>query len=321
MTSTTVPGRATRRNASHDRRRVSSHGWKVRWSYIYLLPFMILVALFTIYPIIASIGYSFIKWDGLTAPDGFVGLQNFVQIATDHFFWLSVAHSLWYAAFVVPIQLFIALILALILNRPKFKFTSIYRSLFFLPAVMSPAILAVVFRLLISALGVDWLGDPDVVMWVIIVIGIWQTLGYNLVYFLAGLQTIPYELYEAAEVDGAGWLGRLRHITLPGLKNISVVILLMAILGSLNVFDLVMVLTGGGPYFASSVTNTYIYQLAFGNFYSGAGASSNVEQNVGLASAGSVFYGIMLLGLTLIQFVALARIRKKTAEQNQGAIG
>lgn len=291
--------------------------WSVVWSYLYLAPFLVLVALFTIYPIIASLGYSFLRWDGLSAPEGFVGWENFATIIHDRFFWASVVNSLWYAAVVVPVQLFIALALALVLNRPSLRLSSMYRSMFFLPAVMSPAILAVVFRLLIASMQKDWLGDPAVVMWVIIVIGIWQTLGYNLIYFLAGLQTIPRELYEAAEVDGAGWWGQLRHVTMPGLRSIAVVILLMAILGSLNVFDLVMVLTGGGPFFASSVVNTYIYQLAFGNFYSGGGASSAVMQNVGLASAGSVFYGVMLLGVTVLQYFLLARIRRNSAREGQ----
>lgn len=294
-------------------------GGDTAWSYTYLLPFIIIIAVFIMYPIGASFGYSFLHWSNLTEPDRFVGFENFVTIAQDEFFWKSVRNSVWYAAVLVPIQLSIALALALVLNRPTLRLSSLYRSLFFLPAVMSPAILAIVFRLLIASMEKNWLGDPNVVMWVIIVIGIWQTMGYNLVYFLAGLQTIPAELYEAAEVDGAGWLARTWHVAIPGLKNISVVILLMAILGSLNVFDLVMVLTAGGPYFASSVVNTYIYQMAFGNFYSGAGASSQVAQNVGLASAGSVFWGLMLMVVTIIQYVALARIRSKSAVENREA--
>ncbi|MFC0673219.1 carbohydrate ABC transporter permease [Brachybacterium hainanense] len=316
MTTDAAPGTSrtraeTRTLETAGRRRGT--GWSPLWSYLYLSPFIILVALFTIYPTIASLGYAFIRWDGLSAPSGFVGLENFRTIIGDPFFWTSLRNSLWYTAVLVPVQLFIALTLALVLNQGTMRFTSVYRSMFFLPAVMSPAILAVIFRLLIASMQKDWLGDPDVVMWVIIVIGIWQTLGYNLIYFLAGLQTIPKELYEAAEVDGAGWWASLRHITLPGLRSIAIIILLMAILGSLNVFDLVMVLTGGGPYFASSVVNTYIYQLAFGNFYGGGGASSSVAQNIGLASAGSVFYGFMLLGVTVVQYVLLARIKKRGA--------
>ena len=290
---------------------------EVGYSYLYLAPFLTLVILFVIYPTVASFGYAFIRWNGLTAPEGFVGLDNFRKIIADEFFWKSVTHSLWYAAILVPVQLFIALVLALVLNRPNLRFSSLYRSMFFMPAVMSPAILAIVFRLLIASMQKDWLGDPNVVMWVIIVIGIWQTMGFNLIYFLAGLQTIPMELYEAAQIDGASWFSRLRYVTVPGLKNISVVILLMAILGSLNVFDLVMVLTGGGPYFASSVVNTYIYQLAFGNFYSGAGGATTVAQNVGLASAGSVFWGCMLISVTLIQYIALSRIRRQDANGAQ----
>lgn len=298
-----------------------------RWSYVYLAPFVILVAGFTIYPIIASLGYTLYRWNGVGDPDRFVGLQNFRDVVQDEIFWRSFAHTLQYTIVLVPVQLFLALVLALVLNDRRLRFSTFYRSVYFLPVVTSPAIIAVVFQLLLSNFGdrintlfidlnlmdapVDWLGDPDTVLWVVIVIGIWNTLGYNLVYFLAGLQTIPRELYEAASVDGASARAQFWHVTLPGLRDVGTMILFLAILGSLQVFDLVQVLTGGGPYYASSVVNTYIYQRAFGGGMSSGGAGGVIEPNVGFASAASFFYGLLLMVITILQALALYRIRRR----------
>lgn len=311
-----------------------------KWSYAYIAPFVILVSVFTIYPIFASLGYTLYQWDGIGAPDAFVGLDNFRRVVHDPIFWRSFGHTFWYTAVLVPIQLFLALVLALILNNPRLRFSTFYRSMFFVPAVMAPAIIAVVFQLLFSGFGpnisaimirvhlmrqpVDWLGDPGVVMWLVIAIGIWNTLGYNLVYFLAGLQTIPIELYEAAEVDGAGRAGKFLHVTVPGLREVGVIIVFLAVLGSLQVFDLVQVLTGGGPYYASSVVNTYIYQQAFGGGFSagGGGGAASIKPNVGFASAASFFYGVILMVITGLQALAIAYTRRRrdhNAAQQTGA--
>jgi len=303
-----------------------------KWSYVYITPFVLLVGVFTIYPIFASLGYTLYQWNGIGAPTAYVGLDNFRRVLHDHIFWQSFGHTFWYTAVLVPIQLLLALILALILNNPRLRFSTFYRSMFFVPAVMAPSIIAVVFQLLFSGFGpnisnlmiklhlmrqpVDWLGDPHVVMWLVIAIGIWNTLGYNLVYFLAGLQTIPDELYEAADVDGAGRVGKFWHITIPGLREIGVIIVFLAVLGSLQVFDLVQVLTGGGPYYASSVVNTYIYQEAFGGGFSagGGGGAASIQPNVGYASAASFFYGIILMVITGLQALAIGYTRRRRAQ-------
>lgn len=300
-----------------------------RWSYAYLTPFVLLVAVFTIYPIAASLGYTLYQWNGIGSPTAYVGLQNFRNVLHDHIFWRSFGHTFLYTAVLVPIQLFLALVLALVLNNRKMRFSTFYRSIYFIPAVISPAIIAVVFQLLFSNFGnnidhwlikahiihqpIDWLGDPHVVMWLIIAIGIWNTLGYNLVYFLAGLQTIPEELYEASRIDGAGARQQFWHVTIPGLREVGMIILFLAILGSLQVFDLVQVLTGGGPYYASSVVNTFIYQQAFGGGFSagGGGTGASVQPNVGYASAASFFYGMILLVITGAQAIALTYMRKR----------
>lgn len=309
-----------------------------RWSYVYIAPFVILVATFTIYPIIASLGYTLYQWNGVGSPTAYVGLANFRDVLHDSIFWRSFGHTFLYTAVLVPVQLFLALVLALVLNNRGLRFRTFYRSVYFVPAVISPAIIAVVFQLLFSNFGlnidnlliklhlintpIDWLGDAHVVLWLIIAIGIWNTLGYNLIYFLAGLQTIPDDLYEAAKIDGAGAWAQFWHVTVPGLREVGMIILFLAILGSLQVFDLVQVLTGGGPFYASSVVNTYIYQQAFGGGFSagGGGTGSSVQPNVGFASAASFFYGLILLLITGGQAIALAYLRRRrNARVSEGA--
>lgn len=303
--------------------------YRNRWSYLYSAPMIILLLAFIIYPIFASLGYTFYQWNGIGDPTAYVGLDNFKKVTTDPIFWESFVHTFIFTAVVVPVQLILALILALILNNSKLRFATFYRSIYFLPVVMSPAVIGVIMNLIISNFGdtfntiflrfhmihqhIDWLADPRFVLWIIIAIQIWNTLGINLVYFLAGLQTIPTELYEAARIDGAGWAAQLFSITIPMLRGVGMIILFLAILGNLNVFDLVQVLTGGGPYFASNVVSTYIYQQAFGSFSVGGSGGGVVQPNVGFASAASFFFGVILIVLTGLQALGWRYVRRNNA--------
>jgi multiple sugar transport system permease protein len=297
--------------------------WAARWSYVYVAPMMVLLLVFIVYPIGASLGYTFYRWNGIGDPSDFVGLENFRKIVDDSIFWGAVRHTFLYVAIVVPVQLVLALALALVLNQKRLRFASFYRAMFFLPVVTSAAVIGVVIQLLFSNFGdvmnnilldlhltdryIDWLGDPRFAMGIIIVVGIWHTLGYNLIYFLAGLQTIPEELYEAARLDGAGPLASFRYITIPMLRSVGVVILLLALVGSFQVFDMVQVLTNGGPFFATEVVNTYIYHLAFGG-------SGGADPDVGLASAASFFYGVLLIVVSVVQVVVLrSLVRRRVA--------
>ncbi|WP_432970831.1 carbohydrate ABC transporter permease [Dactylosporangium sp. CA-233914] len=298
--------------------------WAARWSYAYALPMMTLLVVFIVYPIAASLGYTLYRWNGIGDPSQYVGLDNFRRVIHDTIFWGALRHTFLYVAIVVPVQLVLALALALVLNQKRLRFASFYRTVFFLPVVTSAAVIGVVIQLLFSNFGdvingilrdldlidgyVDWLGDPRFAMGIIIVIGIWHTLGYNLVYFLAGLQTIPEELYEAAKLDGAGRIASFRYITVPMLRSVGVVILLLALVGSFQVFDMVQVLTNGGPYFATEVVNTYIYHLAFGG-------TGEVDPDVGLASAASFFYGVLLIAVSVVQVVVLRSLTRRRARQ------
>ncbi len=295
------------------------------WSYLFLLPMAVLVGLFVIYPIIASIHITLYDWNGIGNPTRYVGLRHFFTVAQDPLFWNAFKNTFTYAAVLVPVQLTLALILALVLNNPDLKGSTIYRAVYFSPVVTSAAMVGVVLSMLLGTVGsdlsmwlveagliaepIDWLGSPQFALPVIIAVGIWHTLGYNLVYFLAALQSIPKELYEAAKVDGANAFHQFTQITVPMLREVGAVILFLAILGSLQVFDLVLVMTGGGPYFSSEVVSTYIYRYAFTQ------QSIQAESNVGYASAAALFMGLMVMWLTIVQMLAVRQMRQRRGEQ------
>ena len=288
------------------------------WSYLYVIPMLIMVAVFVIYPTFASFGYTLYNWNGFGDPSTYVGLRNFTRVIHDPFFWHSFQHTLLYVVILVPVQLTLALVLALILNNPKLRFSTFYRSVYFIPVITSQAVIGIVMQLLLSSFGtnvgsalhslhllndtnISWLGDPHIAFYVIIAIGIWNTLGYNMIYFLAGLQTIPVELYDAAKVDGANTVAQFYYVTVPNLRGTGLVILLLATLGSFQVFDLVLVLTNGGPYVATEVVNTYIYHQSF---------DSSVP-NIGYATAASFFYGAILLLLGVVQALVIRFVAQR----------
>jgi ABC-type sugar transport system permease subunit len=298
-------------------RLVRRHGW----SYAFLLPMLALVLPFVVYPLVASIQITLYNWDGIGKPTNFVGLANFARVMRDPLFWNAFKHTFTYAGVLVPIQLVLALVLALVLNDERRRGATIYRAVYFSPVVTSAALVGIVVSLLLTGLGqplssaltalgiakgpIDWLGDPTFALPTIIVVGIWHTLGYNLVYFLAGLQSIPKDLYEAAAVDGANAWHRFWDVTIPMLRAVGAVIVFLAILGSLQVFDLVLVMTGGGPYYASEVVSTYIYHFAF------TPQSVQAQANVGYASAAAFFMGVLVMGLTALQLLAVSLVRRQ----------
>lgn len=297
---------------------------KNAWSYVFLAPMVVLVGLFVVYPLIASIQITMYDWNGIGTPTRYVGLRHFMTVAQDPLFWNAFKNTFIYAGVLVPVQLTLALALALVLNNPRLRGSTIYRAIFFSPVVTSAALVGIVVSLLLGSAGadlnrllvqwgilsqpVDWLGSPQFALPAIIAVGIWHTLGYNLVYFLAGLQSIPKEIYEAARVDGAGPIATFIRITIPMLRDVGVVIVFLAVLGSLQVFDLVLVMTGGGPFFASEVVSTYIYNYAF------TSQAMQAESNVGYASAAALFMGLLVMGITVGQLLAVRAMRRRRAD-------
>jgi raffinose/stachyose/melibiose transport system permease protein len=292
------------------------------WGTLYVLPMLVLLLVFTIYPILESFRMTMYNWKGFGEATQFVGFRHFFTVASDARFWNAFKNTVTYTVILVPVQLTLALILAVILDGPNMKLRTFYRTIYFVPVVTSIAIVAIVMRLMFQSGGVaitslfvptflekaiNPIADVRTALLSVTAFGIWYSFGINLVYFMAALQTVPRELYDAAAVDGANWFQRVRHITLPGIRSVSIIILFFAILGSLRVFEASFVMTGGQ--FNSEVVSGYIYSYAFGS--SGLGGSA-VTPNMGYASAAAVFMSVIVLGVTLLQlFVNQVLVRRR----------
>ncbi|WP_304942440.1 carbohydrate ABC transporter permease [Vallitalea guaymasensis] len=274
----------------------------VKWCWIFMLPTIILYLIFTAWPIFSSFYYATMNWSGLSVTKEFVGLKNFIEVAKDPYFWSAYWNSFKFMFGVVPIHLVIGLLLAVVLNNKLLKFAKVYRTLFFLPVVTTASIVGIIMIFILGADGpvnsllmsigiiknpINWLGDPKYAMSSVILISGWKNLGINMIYWLAALQSIPSELYEAAKVDGCNSRQIFRHITFPLIIPIGAVIALLNIVGSLKVFDIVKTMTNGGPFFSTDVVSTYIYRYAF--------SSEMGLPRIGYASAAGIFFGITII--------------------------
>jgi multiple sugar transport system permease protein len=240
--------------------------------YLFLLPNMIGFVIFTAFAVVASAAISLTSWDLLSSPE-FVGLANYVELFTDDPLFRTVLWNTFYFTIVsVPASTVLALILALILNT-GLRGVPIFRTAYFLPVITATVVVALIWRwfynpdfgilnYVLYRLGVDvppnWLASRKWAMPAVIILSIWKQVGYNMVIFLAGLQSIPSTLYEAAAIDGATGWQRFKHITLPLLTPTTFFVLVISIIGSLQVFDAVLVLTDGGP---ANATRTIVYHI------------------------------------------------------------
>ena len=264
-----IPQGKGRRNKSTGRRRLTPYLW--------LLPALVLYGVFKIYPMISGIWLALLKWDGIDDPV-FIGLRNFQRMFSDDQLGVALLHNVQYAFGTVIGKIVISLFLAVLMTQ-ELRGRDTYRTAFFLPVVMSFVVVSLMwawmydfqFGLINSFLrGIglggwvqDWLGNPRLALWSEIVVDIWKWYGFHMVIFLAGLQTIPVELYEVARVDGASRLNQFLHITLPLLQPVMLINVMVALTGALNVFDIPYLMTLGGPDNATNVLGLHIYIQAF----------------------------------------------------------
>jgi multiple sugar transport system permease protein len=293
--------------------------WRDRWIYIFLLPTLVFYGLFTFWPIIASYWYSLLDWNGLNRDSQFIGLRNYGEVMRDPLFWRAFRNSLTYMAFVVPLRVSLTLLAALVLNDPRLPFARLFRTALFLPVVTTTAIIGVLMTFILDPasgpvnlallrLGVidqpiDFLGRGGTGLYTAIAVDVWKWFGLTLIYWLAALQTVPNELYEAARVDGANSPRVFWHITLPLLRPFAIIITLITAIGALHAFDLILTLTGGGPALSTEVVELYIYRWAF---------TASVPR-LGFASAAAVFFGLTTLILALAQAAALRYVQRSRA--------
>ena len=240
--------------------------------YFFLAPFFTLFGVFMVYPLLDSIRLSTYSVRGMQ-DQTFVGLENIERLIADPLFWTALWNTAYFAAGSLLLQLPVALALALLLSNARLKGRNLFRLSFFSPVLISGVFIAVIFYLLYDrryglvnqVLGseIQWLQDPDLVMPALVLAGVWRWAGFNMVYFLAGLQSIRQELYEAAAVDGAGPWQSFVHVTIPALKPVIAFVVITSMIGSFQLFDLPYVLTEGGPGNASMTMVMYLYKHGF----------------------------------------------------------
>ena len=270
--------------------------------YLFIAPNMIVFTVFVFVPIVFAFYMSLNEWSLIGDPI-FIGLGNYVDMAQDADFWTAFLNTLIYTVGTVPTSMALGLAVAVGLNR-KLPGRALLRSIYFVPVIISLVATALIaswmfndnYGVINNALGalglesVPWLSSPRWAMPSLIITTLWIRLGFNMVVYLAALQSIPTELYDAARVDGATGRRRFRHITWPLLRPTTFLLLILNVIYSLHVFDLIYVMTGGGPGFATTVLVQYIYQQAF------------QESQMGYASAIGVVLYLMLLIFTVFQW-------------------
>lgn len=254
------------------------------WGWLFILPTMIGLIILNIIPIFQTIYQSFFKTGAFGKGNKFVGFQNYIKLFQDTEVWQAVINTFKYAIVEVPFSIAIALVLAVFLNR-KMLGRAAYRTIFFLPMVAAPAAIAMVWRWLFNSefgllnhmfgIKVEWISNPSIAVFSIAVIGIWSIIGYNMVLFLSGLQEIPRDYYEAAEIDGASGIRQFFNITIPLLSPTIFFVTITRVIGGLQVFDLIfMVMDRNNPALYKTQSIVYLfYQTSFAENNKGYGAT------------------------------------------------
>jgi len=254
------------------------------WGWLFILPTMLGLIILNIYPMIDTIRQSFYKTGDFGKGNVFVGLKNYEKVLGDAEVWQSLWNTVKYAIVEVPVSIVLALLLAVLLNK-KMKGRDVFRTIFFLPMVVAPAAIAMVWKWLYNSnfglinnafnIKVNWISDPKIAIYSIAVIGIWSVLGYNMVLFLAGLQEVPRDYYEAASLDGANGWQQLINITIPLISPTIFFVLVTRIIAAMQVFDLIyMMIDLNNPAWKKTESLVFLfYKYSFEQSKKGYGAT------------------------------------------------
>jgi raffinose/stachyose/melibiose transport system permease protein len=291
----------------------SGNGRKWLEIVLFVTPALALMGLFVVYPIFSAARMSFYSWKGFGPMDDFVGLQNYTNVLTDEVFTDAVGHNFIIVVLSIAVQLPLGIGIALLLNR-NIKGRGLLRTIIFVPYVVAEVIAGVVWlQLLLPGQGMletllrsvgtptpeqGFLGTPSIALWTVFVVLTWKYLGMAVLLFLAGLQGVPHELHEAAQLDGATWWQAQRRISVPMLAPTIRTWVFLSMIGSLQLFDMVWIMTGGGPANATTTMATYLI---------GQGSE---RQNFGIAGAASVI--LFVIGFVLALLYQLLVLRRDT---------
>jgi raffinose/stachyose/melibiose transport system permease protein len=284
-------GRARARRAARAPSVTTFRKGQRRLAAAFVLPALAIYAVFMIYPFFGSIYYSLTSWDGASAAKDWVGLANYSELLGDHRMWIALFHNVIWAIVGTIAPIVIGFVLAVLLWENS-RFILFFRTLFFIPFILPIVVVAIVWQWIynpvsgvlntgldkigLESLAKGWLGDPDTALLAVLVAAIWATVGFVVVVLLAGLQNMDESLVDAAKIDGANWRQRVWHVVLPGIAPVFTMVTAVTLIGAFGVFDIVFIMTQGGPGFASELLGTYTYKSAFGQNRVGYGAALSV---------------------------------------------
>ena len=260
----------------------------------FVLPALVIYLMFFGLPFLATVGLSFTDWNGIGWPD-FTGIANYARLAVDGAMWSALTNNLIWVVLGTAVPVIVGLILAVMLWSDA-RGSVAYRTIFFLPVILSPVVIGVIwgwiynplFGLLntglrevgLGAWAMGWLGESETALYAVLLTAIWSYFGFCIVVLFAGLQKVNPELVEAARTDGASATQRFRHVIVPQIAPVLTMVIVYTVIGGFNAFDMVWVMTQGGPNNASEVIATYTYEVAFrGNDY-GYGATLSMVMSV-----------------------------------------
>jgi ABC-type sugar transport system permease subunit len=281
---------------------------------LFVLPAVVLFLIFSFYPLLNTFWLSFFEWDGISIVKKFVGFSNYVHILFENpGFWKAMGNAAYITALALVLQNGLVLLLALLVNR-EIKGDNIYRTIFFLPPVLAGVVVGLIWKWIydgnygilnyfLGSLGFNqfanfaWLSEIKTALTSVAITHMWKGFGYGFIILLAGLQTIPKELYEAAKVDGADSWQQFKHITVPAMIPVFTVVSILTILGTMQIFDLIFSMTRGGPANHTQVPITLIYEYMANGEY-------------GNSTAMSVIFGVILLIVSVVQIEVSKRMNK-----------
>ena len=234
---------------------------------------------------------SFTDWNGMTDTLNFVGLKNYAKLVKDKTFWTAVVNNIIFFFGTVFVQAAVGFLLAVLLKK-KLPGSNVFKAVYFMPIAMATSITTAIFKIImdptngslnnflraihLDMFAVSWLGDKRYALLSVIIVNIFQWMGFSMITYYAGLMALPDDVYEAAKIDGAGFWRTTVSVTFPMLKGTTNVLLILGIVGSLKTFDIVKLLTAGGPGRSTTVLNTYLYEKAFKDFNAGGAAAIGV---------------------------------------------
>jgi raffinose/stachyose/melibiose transport system permease protein len=286
-----------------------------RWRpIVWVAPAVVLLVVFVYYPVVENIRLSFFSWNAFARKPRFVGLANYQEMFGDSVFWHSMLNNVLYAIVSLIFQVAFALVLAAILEQVVHqRLRGWLRTVYFIPATISITVAGILFSFIynpqigllnrfLEAIGLSswthaWLGEQSTAMWSIIAMSQWQSIGYTTVLFVVAIQRIPKEFYEAAKIDGAGLIATFRNVTVPLVREMSTLLVILTVSGAFLVFNEVMVMTGGGPDNSTQVLGTWLYQKAF------------LEDHMGYAAAVATVIFVITFGIAIGQILVSRRRR------------